>query len=63
MTKRDSTIPERKAPMHPARSVHSTGTNTNTTAKTYPSKRKVEDENGLDVDENGVRPKVVLLLD
>ena len=59
MNRREITIPERPATSAIQRKPLPTPAPSVSAAKTYPSKRKVEDENGsAEVEENGVRLKV-----
>ncbi len=61
MTKRETSAPERPPPPSQAtRSPHVIATGN--VAKVYSAKRKVEEENGVETEENGVRPKVNSLL-
>ena len=57
MTKRESSGPERPSPILPPARSSPRPIVTGTTPRVY-TKRKVEDENGVETEENGVRPKV-----
>ena len=58
MTKRESLVPEKPSPSQATRSPHVIPLTGGNTTKVYSVKRKVEDENGVEAEENGIRSKV-----
>lgn len=57
MTKRESSAPDRPSPSQPTRPPHAIA-GSNSTTRVYSTKRKAEEENGVETEENGVRLKV-----